>query len=91
MDWKLVSRRVSGLPLAVARTARVFGVVFAVAGCSGVAGIDSSLGSPISNDDTFALLSYLWGGARSAIQARREPAAGAFNFPPIFTQVPFAT
>jgi hypothetical protein len=46
-------------------------------GCAG--GIDESLTSPISNNDTYALLGYLWGGARDAIQREREPSTNAFS------------
>lgn len=47
------------------------------AGCAG--GIDESLTSPISNNDTYALLGYLWGGARDAVLREREPATNTFN------------
>lgn len=50
-----------------------------LSGCVG--GIDSTGVSPISNDDTFATLGYLWAGARSAIVSRREPSVGTFNLP----------
>ena len=53
----------------------------AMASCSGVGGIDTTSVSPISNDDTFAMLGYLWGGARSAITNKREPSDGTFNLP----------
>lgn len=52
----------------------------AAAAC-GVGGIDASDVSPISNDDAYATLSYLWAGARSAIEREREPSAGSFNLP----------
>jgi hypothetical protein len=46
-------------------------------GCAG--GIDESLNSPISNNDTYAALGYLWSGAREAILRQREPSTDAFN------------
>lgn len=48
-------------------------------GSACVGGIDESLNSPISNNDTYAVLGYLWGGARSAILREREPSTNAFN------------
>ena len=47
----------------------------------GAGGIDNSLGSPISNNDTYATIGYLWGGARSAILNKREPSTDSFNLP----------
>ena len=55
--------------------------------CSSVGGIDNSLSSPISNNDTFATIGYLWGGVRSAIQAKREPSTNTFSLPLTY-QVP---
>ncbi|CAN5159038.1 hypothetical protein BH09GEM1_BH09GEM1_31960 [soil metagenome] len=46
-------------------------------GCVG--GIDESLNSPISNNDTYATIGYLWSGARSAILREREPSTDAFS------------
>ncbi len=46
-------------------------------GCAG--GIDESLNSPISNNDAYATLGYLWGGAVSAILREREPSTDTFN------------
>ena len=46
-------------------------------GCAG--GIDESLNSPISNNDTYAVLGYLWSGAREAILRQREPSTDVFN------------
>lgn len=57
--------------------------------CSSVGGIDNSLTSPISNDDTFATIGYMWAGARSAIQAKREPSTNTFSLPLTY-QVPCA-
>lgn len=51
-----------------------------LAGC-GAAGIDNTLGSPISNNDTYATIGYLWSGARSAILNKREPSTDSFNLP----------
>lgn len=59
------------------RLARALALAIAMSGCVG--GIDTTGVSPISNDDTFALLGYLWGGARTAIQREREPSVGNFN------------
>ena len=47
-------------------------------GC-GAAGIDTSLSSPISNNDTYATIGYLWDGARSAILNKREPSTDVFS------------
>ena len=52
-----------------------------LAGCSKVGGIDSSLGSPISNDDTYAALDGIWSGAQLAITAKKEPLASPFTLP----------
>ncbi len=47
----------------------------------GAAGIDNTFGSPISNNDTYATIGYLWSGARSAILNKREPSTDTFNLP----------
>ena len=47
----------------------------------GAGGIDNSLGSPISNNDTYATIGYLWAGARSSILNKREPSTDSFNLP----------
>jgi hypothetical protein len=47
----------------------------------GAGGIDNTLGSPISNNDTYATIGYLWAGARSAILNKREPSTDSFNLP----------
>jgi hypothetical protein len=65
-----------GWPRAL-RSAVVVLVAALGAGCAG--GIDESLNSPISNNDTYAVLGYLWGGAREAILRQREPSTDAFN------------
>ncbi len=59
-----------------------------LASCGG-ASIDTSVGSPISNNDTYATIGYLWGGARSAILNKREPSTDSFNLPLSF-QLPCA-
>lgn len=57
--------------------AGVMHLPFFVGGCVG--GIDESLNSPISNNDTYATIGYLWSGARSAILREREPATSPFS------------
>ena len=57
---------------------RVTLVLVTMFGMACGAGIDESLTSPISNNDTYAVLGYLWGGARSAILREREPATDSF-------------
>jgi len=52
-----------------------------VNGCSTVGGIDTSGASPISNNDTYATLGYLWAGARTTIQSKREPSTDTFSLP----------
>ena len=52
--------------------------VIVLNGC-GAAGIDTSLTSPISNNDTYATIGYLWSGARSAILNKREPSTAVFS------------
>ena len=42
-------------------------------------GIDKTLVSPISNDDTFAMLDDMWAGVPAAIQSKREPSTDTFN------------
>lgn len=64
-----------------ARCAIALALVVDVAACTAVGGIDQSLVSPISNDDTFATLGYLWGGARKAIESKREPSTNTFSLP----------
>ena len=49
--------------------------------CSGLGTIDATSVSPISNDDTFATLGYLWAGARTAIESKREPSTDTFSLP----------
>lgn len=60
------------------RAGIAFTAAMTMSGC-GVGGIDTSLSSPISNNDTYATIGYLWGGARSAILSKREPSADAFS------------
>lgn len=61
------------------RTIVVLASLVAAQGCGGLGKIDSSSVSPISNDDTYATLAYMWSGIRTAIQSKREPSVGAFN------------
>ena len=49
-------------------------------GC-GAAGIDTTLSSPISNNDAYATIGYLLSGARSAILNKREPSTDSFLLP----------
>ena len=55
-----------------------FVALVVMSGC-GAGGIDTSLNSPISNNDTYATIGYLWGGARSAILNKREPSTDVFS------------
>lgn len=68
-----------GVTLTRSRAACALVLATALAACSSVGGVDASKVSPISNDDTFATLGYLWGGARTAIVNKREPSASPFN------------
>ncbi|MCX5767895.1 MAG: hypothetical protein NTZ43_11815 [Gemmatimonadetes bacterium] len=63
------------------RATAVAVLVFALAACSKVGGIDASLASPISNDATYATLGYMWSGVRAAIAAKREPSTDTFSLP----------
>lgn len=63
------------------RAACALALAISVTACSRVGGIDASKVSPISNDDTYATLGYLWGGAQGAIQREREPSASPFSLP----------
>ena len=67
------------LVLSGSRASRTLALVITVTACQGVGGIDTSQVSPISNDDTYATLGYLWAGARTAIESKREPSTNAFN------------
>ena len=64
----------------VARAVCIVAAASVVASC-GAGGIDSTLGSPISNNDTYATIGYLWSGARNAILNKREPSTDSFNLP----------
>ena len=57
--------------------AGVMHLPFFAGGCVG--GIDESLNSPISNNDAYATIGYLWGGVRDAIGREREPSTNTFN------------
>ena len=63
-------------PRSVGRTV-ITALMILASACVG--GIDESLNSPISNNDTYAAIGYLWGGARSAILREREPSTDTFN------------
>jgi uncharacterized protein YceK len=68
--------------IASTRSARLaLALVMALSGCSSVASIDTSNVSPVSNDDTYATLEYLWAGVRTAIESRREPSTATFSLP----------
>lgn len=56
------------------------GAALLLAAC-GVGGIDTTGVAPISNDDTYATLGYLWSGVRSAIERQREPSTDTFSLP----------
>ncbi len=66
--------------IAFGQTARALCALSLAAAC-GVDGIDSSKVAPISNDDTYATLGYLWSGVQSSIQREREPATDTFSLP----------
>lgn len=66
------------IALTGSRAASVLALVLAACG---VGGIDPTLASPISNDETYATLASMWVGARSAIESKREPSTDAFNLP----------
>ena len=59
------------------RRALGVGMTILASGCVG--GIDESLTSPISNNDAYATIGYLWNGARDAIAREREPSTNTFN------------
>ena len=59
------------------RSLRALALALVLAACVG--GIDTTAVSPISNDDTFATLGYLWSGAQSAILTKKEPSTDTFN------------
>jgi hypothetical protein len=63
-----------------ARTVMIVGIMLApmlAGGCVG--GIDESLTSPITNNDAYATIGYLWNGARDAIVREREPSTNTFT------------
>jgi hypothetical protein len=49
-----------------------------LAGCSKV-GIDSSVIASVSNDDTYAMLDYVWSGVQETIASKKEPLTSPFN------------
>ena len=52
-------------------------VLFA-AGCSKV-GIDTASIASVSNDDTYAMLDFVWSGVRATITSKKEPLTSPFN------------
>ncbi len=60
------------------QSARALGVVLILASCR-ANGIDASAVAPISNDDTYATLGYLWSGVKSSIEREREPSTDNFS------------
>ncbi len=82
-----IRRRVPRCLRGGARLAAACSLSLGLLSCSSIGGIDNSLTSPISNDDTFATIGYLWAGAQSAIQAKREPSTNTFSLP-LSYQVP---
>ena len=60
------------------RAGFAFAAAMTLSGC-GAGGIDTSLVSPISNNDAYATIGYLWGGVRSAILNKREPSTDVFS------------
>lgn len=53
-------------------------VPLTLGGCKRV-GIDTTDIAAVSNDDTYAMLSYVWDGVRSAINSKKEPLTSPFN------------
>ncbi len=47
--------------------------------------IDSTATSPISNDNTYAMLDGIWAGVPAAIGSKREPSTDTFNLALSFT------
>ena len=72
-------RKVMGIASKGYHAARALLLAVSLSGCVG--GIDATGVSPISNDETFATLGYMWGGVRSAIANKREPFDGMFTLP----------
>ncbi|MEP7384680.1 MAG: hypothetical protein ABI910_23620 [Gemmatimonadota bacterium] len=70
------------------RSTRILGVVLILASCR-ANGIDASAVAPISNDDTYATLGYLWSGVKSSIEREREPSTDTFSLALAF-QLPCA-
>ena len=68
-----------GIASTGSRAACALALAMGMAACSRVGGIDASNVSPISNDDTYATLGYLWSGAQGAIDREREPSASPFT------------
>lgn len=47
-------------------------------GCKKV-GIDTSVIATVSNDDTYAMLAYVWNGVVASINSKKEPLTSPFN------------
>ncbi len=56
-------------------------MAFAGGGCSTVGGIDAAATAGVSNADAVATLSYIWSGARDAINGAKESPKASFNIP----------
>jgi hypothetical protein len=52
--------------------------VLLFAGCSKV-GIDTSEIAAVSNDDTYAMLAFVWDGVQAAINSKKEPLTSPFT------------
>lgn len=68
-----------GIASTGSRALGALALALSAASCSRVGGIDASKASPISNDDTYATLGYLWSGAEGAIAREREPSTSPFS------------
>ena len=73
-----MKKRIIGIVLTGSRTACALAFAAVLGACS-VGGIDPSSVSPISNDEAYATLGYLWGGARTSIEGKREPSTDTFT------------
>jgi hypothetical protein len=57
--------------------------VLLFAGCSKV-GIDTSGAVAVSNDDTYAMLTFIWDGVATTINSTKEPLTSPFSLPLAF-------
>jgi hypothetical protein len=64
-----MSRRLFSLPLLA---------VLLFAGCSKV-GIDTTAVAAVSNDDTYAMLAFVWSGVQATVNSKREPLTSPFT------------